>query len=82
MTRLLICDIDRTRHPKIFVGKLAAPDLDTNQVVDRLAELARNGLDGEIRVMLAELLPEARLGETVQAQAASTTGLGEQELLH
>ncbi len=51
-----------------------------DEALDRLEELARRGIDGEIRSALAELLPEARLGEPLDAPASPE--LGEQEFLH
>ncbi len=54
--------ISKTRHPKIFIGRLAAFPAD--KIADglkRLAVLCRNGQEGEIRAFLAELLDEANL---------------------
>ncbi len=51
---------DRTRHPKIFVGRLqpaAAGELEP--ALARLAALADDGANGEIRVCLSEVVPEA-----------------------
>jgi FlaA1/EpsC-like NDP-sugar epimerase len=52
----------RTRHPKIFIGRLAAyPEQKIRHALDRLSILAANGWDGELRKVLADLLPEAQL---------------------
>lgn len=52
----------KTRHPKIFIGRLAAyPDAKIQHVLDRLSILANNGWDRELRKVLSELLPEAHL---------------------
>ncbi len=51
---------DRTRHPKIFVGKLQpAPPGELEPALARLAALAQDGANGQIRMALNELLPEA-----------------------
>jgi FlaA1/EpsC-like NDP-sugar epimerase len=54
--------IAKTRHPKIFIGRL--PVFAADRLADglkRLAALGRNGQDGEIREFLAEFLDEANL---------------------
>ena len=54
--------MSQTRHPKIFVGKLAAyPDEKMRQALAHLSSLVRAGGEDEIRRYLCELLPEARL---------------------
>jgi len=54
--------IIKTRHPKIFIGRLAAyPESKILHALDRLTTLAANGWDGEIRKVLSDLLPEAQL---------------------
>lgn len=58
-------DIAKTRHPKIFTGRLAGPDADDlRAALDRLEAVAGSGDETEIRHLLSELLPEARLGGT------------------
>ena len=62
--------IAKTRHPKIFIGRLPvfAPDR-LSDGLKRLAALSRHGQDGEIREFLAEFLDEANL-MTVRSGAA------------
>ncbi len=56
-------DIAKTRHPKIFIGKLAAySSEEVERALRRLAELARDGQRDAIRAYLNSLLPEAKLG--------------------
>jgi FlaA1/EpsC-like NDP-sugar epimerase len=56
-------DITKTRHPKIFIGKLAAYSTEeVDRALRRLAELARDGQGDAIRMFLNELLPDANLG--------------------
>jgi FlaA1/EpsC-like NDP-sugar epimerase len=52
----------RTRHPRIFIGKINAcrPER-MRDALERLAMLTENGSEGEIRECLNDLLPEARL---------------------
>lgn len=58
-------DIAKTRHPKIFTGRLAGPDADDLQAaLDRLEAAVEGGDESEIRHLLSELLPEARLDGT------------------
>lgn len=53
----------KTRHPKIFIGRLAAyPEQKIRYALDRLAILASNGWeDRELLKVLSDLLPEAQL---------------------
>jgi FlaA1/EpsC-like NDP-sugar epimerase len=52
----------RTQHPKIFIGRLAAyPAHKLDHALNRLAILAANGWDRELRKFLSELVPEAQL---------------------
>jgi FlaA1/EpsC-like NDP-sugar epimerase len=54
--------ISKTRHPKIFIGKINAyPEEQMRYALDRLAFLTENGLEVEVRRFLNELLPEAQL---------------------
>jgi FlaA1/EpsC-like NDP-sugar epimerase len=54
--------IAKTRHPKIFIGKLAAyPSEQVEQAVARLAELAHKGKRDDIRAFMNAFLPEACL---------------------
>jgi FlaA1/EpsC-like NDP-sugar epimerase len=55
-------NIIRTRHPKIFIGRLAVyPEEKIIHGLDRLSHLATNGWDRELRKALSDLLPEAQL---------------------
>ena len=59
--------MSKTRHPKIFIGKLTAyPEEKMRQALAHLATLVCGASDDEIRRYLCELLPEARL--TLRAQ--------------
>ncbi len=52
----------RTRHPKIFIGRLAAyPEQRIHHALERLTILAANGWERELRKVLSDLLPEAQL---------------------
>jgi FlaA1/EpsC-like NDP-sugar epimerase len=52
----------KTHHPKIFIGKIAAyPQKKVHYALRRLAFLARNGQEAELRRFFNELLPEAQL---------------------
>ncbi|MGH9941875.1 MAG: polysaccharide biosynthesis protein, partial [Pyrinomonadaceae bacterium] len=54
--------MSKTRHPKIFVGRIAAyPEEQVRHALQRLAHLAHRGQEAELRQYLNELLPEARL---------------------
>jgi FlaA1/EpsC-like NDP-sugar epimerase len=71
--------VAKTRHPKIFIGKIAAyPEAKVGQALQRLAELSRNGHDTDLRAYLNELLPEASLHVTVEPVAA----IAEQPVVH
>ena len=60
----------KTRHPKIFIGKIAAyPEAKVRGALMRLALLATNGQERELRRFFNELLPEARL--RVESEEAS-----------
>jgi FlaA1/EpsC-like NDP-sugar epimerase len=54
--------LTRTRHPKIFIGKIAAYPEDTvRQALARLTMLSHGGQERALRSFLSELLPEATL---------------------
>jgi FlaA1/EpsC-like NDP-sugar epimerase len=56
-------NIARTRHPKIFIGKIAAyPAEQVKRALERLRILGENGNPTSVRDFLQELLPEAQLG--------------------
>jgi FlaA1/EpsC-like NDP-sugar epimerase len=54
--------IDKTRHPKIYIGKIAGvPPGDLAAALGRLRELASAGSADDIRAFLGSFLPEAQL---------------------
>jgi FlaA1/EpsC-like NDP-sugar epimerase len=54
--------VEKTRHPKIFIGRIAAyPEEKVSHALERLSLLAENGWDRELRRAINELLPEAQL---------------------
>ena len=54
--------IDKTRHPKIFIGKIAGVPADELAfALSRLRELAASGSSDEIRAFLGAFLPEAQM---------------------
>ncbi len=73
-------EITKTRHPKIFIGKLAAysPE-EVQQALSRLAELARAGQGDDIRLFLNTLLPEANVSVRLESweRRRRTEGLQE-----
>lgn len=55
--------IAKTRHPKIFIGRLAPyPPAEVEQFLEVLGSLTREGRHEELRQTLGDLLPEASLG--------------------
>jgi FlaA1/EpsC-like NDP-sugar epimerase len=63
-------NVEKTRHPKIFIGRIAAPGADEiEQAVEDLAFLSTRGLDDEIRLLLNAFLADADL-EVSQSAAA------------
>jgi FlaA1/EpsC-like NDP-sugar epimerase len=71
--------MSKTRHPKIFIGKVATyPHDKLNSGLQRLAALADEGADERLRVQLNELIPEATLiskkPETFQSSEPPTNG--------
>jgi FlaA1/EpsC-like NDP-sugar epimerase len=55
-------DIAKTRHPKIFIGKLGAYSAeDVERALARLGEFSRDGNNDETRRFLNSFLPEAKL---------------------
>ncbi len=60
---------DRTRHEKIFVGRLQpSTGSELEAALARLEALAEDGANGQIRVVLNELLPEASLDRRAMAR--------------
>jgi FlaA1/EpsC-like NDP-sugar epimerase len=55
-------EVSKTRHPKIFIGNIAAyPESALHQALGRLRLLCLNGAADELRLFLNRLLPEAGL---------------------
>ena len=55
-------ELGGTRHPRIYVGKLAqVPSERVSWALARLEKAADEGDDHSIRLILSEFLPEARL---------------------
>jgi FlaA1/EpsC-like NDP-sugar epimerase len=55
-------DMSKTRHPKIFIGKVASyAEERLNRGVQQLEALSTDGADEELRSVLSDLIPEARL---------------------
>ncbi len=77
-------DIARTRHPKIFIGKLAPyPDDLLRHVLDRLTVLTLEDDQQALRAYLNQVLPEAHLtvaniegGEPEPAAMMATASMG------
>lgn len=54
--------VAKTRHPKIFIGKIAAyPEEKVRHALERLTMLSGDGEGHQLRAFLRELLPEASL---------------------
>ncbi len=65
----------KTRHPKIFIGKIAAyPEEVVHEALDQLITLSSNGHERELRLYLSKLLPEARLEEGTESKDSSALG--------
>jgi FlaA1/EpsC-like NDP-sugar epimerase len=69
--------VSRTRHPKIFIGKIAAyTEEQVGEALERLSALAQDGREPELRQYLNELLPEAALRtveEVADTKATNST---------
>jgi FlaA1/EpsC-like NDP-sugar epimerase len=66
----------KTRHPKIFIGKMAAyPDDRVSQALEILFVMSHRGEEHELRKYLNDLLPEAQLEVEKDQQAHSGTNL-------
>ncbi len=65
--------VSRTRHPKIFIGKIAAyPATRVVSALEQLEVLSSNGDEPELRKFLNWLLPEARLDVSVGRKSNSS----------
>ncbi len=64
----------KTHHPKIYIGQLQPyPSARIAAALDRLVELTRDGREDELRIYLAELLPEVQLEGVPAATASAAT---------
>jgi FlaA1/EpsC-like NDP-sugar epimerase len=70
--------LSRTRHPKIFIGNIAAyPAEEVRHMLDCLAVHSRNGLEKELRESLGQLLPEVCLdGNEPVSQVQTQSAIG------
>jgi FlaA1/EpsC-like NDP-sugar epimerase len=74
-------EIDRTRHPKIFIGRLKGiPAAELRSALDELAHTAAAGSSEAIRRVLDELLPEACLERRSRPDRPENSQ--QEELLH
>ena len=63
--------IDKTRHPKIFIGKIAGvPASELSAALSSLRGLAASGSSDEIRAFLGAFLPEAQMNGGAGALSA------------
>ena len=63
--------IDKTRHPKIFIGKIAGvPASELSAALSSLRGLAASGSSDEIRAFLGAFLPEAQMNGGAGATSA------------
>ena len=63
---------DKTTHPKIFIGRLKARDLDELDTrLASLSEIAHSGNEADVRRKIAELVPEFELGPAEREAAAA-----------
>jgi FlaA1/EpsC-like NDP-sugar epimerase len=75
-------EIDRTRHPKIFIGRLnALPAKNIEAALAHLGSLIQGARYDEIRMYLDELLPEAQLDRRGEPRYEATEATVP-ELLH
>jgi FlaA1/EpsC-like NDP-sugar epimerase len=74
--------MSKTRHPKIFIGKLAeCPDEQVRFALVRLAQLTSKGADSELRQFLNDFLPEAKLENVFPGATDIAPGLIPQQQL-
>lgn len=64
----------RTRHPKIFIGRLSAyPEMKVSAALKKLEVLSKASDEPELRKFLTELLPEAQLGPAINGNGKATS---------
>jgi FlaA1/EpsC-like NDP-sugar epimerase len=67
---------DKTKHPKVFIGRIAAHSWDTVSVgVEAILTLANHSEEDRVRAALGDLVPE--YGTTRQARRVVTSPTGE-----
>lgn len=72
----------RTKHPKIFIGRIAEyPSPSVRQVLDDLRHAVGARDEAHIRQVLADFLPESRLFQT-SSDATGTDGHSESDIPH
>jgi len=70
----------KTRHPKIFIGKIAVHPPDrVREVLTGLAALSQTEHEAELRRCLSEFLPEAQLEQVERAAASRSLAVGHTE---
>src|ERR1043166_9799331 len=86
--------ISKTRHPKIFIGKVAEyPDDKLARALEELSRLTFEGSEQQLRTLLSELIPENELTDGdregksaaeshVLAAAANAAAVGHQQADH
>lgn len=73
--------MSKTRHPKIFIGRIAAyPPDKVRAALDKLKSLAIDGRERELRQFINELLPEATVTvePSAMTEAAASQGQSSQ----
>jgi len=76
-------NVDRTRHPKIFVGRLASYEPErVSAALDRLVKAVRGGKGEVIRALLQELIPEADLQPTAAPEPITRPREARQDVVH
>jgi len=71
-------NLDRTNHPKIFIGKIAEYQNDeVEQIVNRFRAAVVDSDEATIRQLFNEVLPEARIGEPASRTVSDETGPAE-----
>jgi len=62
--------LTKTRHPKIFIGKIATfPEEYVRHSLRSLAKLSKSGQEDELRRFLSQILPEAQLDQNSRVEA-------------
>jgi len=57
-------DMTKTRHPKIFIGKIAPyPAEEMKRILRHLTYFSRNGHHQELREYIGQIVPEARISD-------------------